>query len=311
MRSLVTGAGGFVGRYLVRHLLESGDTVLGVSLAGTTQDMPCEVECFDIDDFESCRRVISQFQPEVIYHLAGIAFVPTAEENFKQTLNVNVYGVSNIYRIVNLMDLDCKIVLVSSAEVYGKIKPHQLPITESTQVAPASNYSLSKAMAEMIANRYITYNNVSSVIVRPFNHIGPGQDCKFVVSNFARQLAQIKLKKSSPVISVGNLEAKRDFTDVRDIVHAYRLAAIKGRGVYNLASGKSISIRSILDLLITVSGLNVDVIQDPSRMREVEIPELVADITKAKKELSWSPEFEIRNTLEDIYKYWLEKETGA
>jgi GDP-4-dehydro-6-deoxy-D-mannose reductase len=308
MRALVTGAGGFVGRYLVTHLQTHGDEVLGITLPDSGRDMPCETDCFDILDLEACRRVISSFRPNVIYHLAGIAFVPEAEEDFQKALNINVMGTNNIFRVTHLLDLECKIIFISSAEVYGKITPSQLPITEDTPLAPANNYSLSKAMAELVAKRYSVSGKVSHVTVRPFNHIGPGQDSRFAVSNFARQLAQIKQKRMPPQISVGNLDARRDFTDVRDIVRAYRLAAVKGKGIYNFASGRSISVRSILDLLITVSGLNVEIKQDPSRIRPIEIPELYADITKAKNELGWQPEFEIRDTLQDIYNYWVEKE---
>ena len=308
MRAMVTGAGGFVGPYLIEHLLANGDEVYAVTLEKTARGLPYKSEYFDIVDPEACRKAISSYKPEVIYHLAGISFVPEAEEDFKKALLVNVLGTGNIYRISHLLEIQTKIVFVSSAEVYGKINSSDLPIKETTPLAPANNYSLSKAMAELVAKRYSSLGNLSHVILRPFNHIGPGQDSRFVASSFARQLAQIKQGKIPPLLNVGNLEARRDFTDVRDIVRAYRLAALKGSGLYNLASGKSISIRSILDLLITVSGLKVEVRIDQSRMRASEVPELYADISKAEKELGWKPQYEVRNTLEDLYKYWLDVE---
>lgn len=309
MRALVTGAGGFVGHYLIEHLMGHGDEVTAVTFGDTGKNLPCTVDWFDIGDFESCRRVISSFKPEVIYHLAGISFVPEAEEDFGKALQVNVLGTSNIYRICHLMELRTKVIFISSAEVYGRIAPAHLPIKETTPIAPANNYSLSKAMAELVGNRYASMGIVEQVIIRPFNHIGPGQDSRFVASNFARQLAQIKAGKAAPVLSVGNLEARRDFTDVRDIVRAYRLAAVKGSGTYNLASGRSISIRSLLDLLITASGLRVEVRNDPARMRPAEIPDLYADISKARNELGWEPQYEIRDTLNELFKFWLDKES--
>lgn len=308
MRALVTGAGGFVGRYLVDHLLEQGDEVLGITRSRSGTPLACKTEYFDIGDLDACRQAISAYKPDAIYHLAGMAFVPEAEEDFEKALKVNVLGTSNIYRVTHLLERPTRILLISSSEVYGKIKPAQLPINEKTQIAPANNYSLSKAMAELVSTRYSDSASLTNVIIRPFNHIGPGQNARFVVSNFARQLALIKLNKAPAKISVGNLEARRDFTDVRDIVRAYRLAAVSGRGLYNFASGKSISIRSILDLLIMVSGIKVDVKPDPTRIRASDTPELFADISKAKAELGWEPEFEIRNTLEDIFKYWVEQE---
>ncbi len=307
MRALVTGAGGFAGRYLVDHLLAKGDEVLGISLPVGSEKMPCQFEYFEINDLEAIRKTFTAFKPKVIYHLAGISFVPEAEEDFQKAVNVNVLGTSNIFRIAHLLELDCKIVLISSAEVYGKIRPEQLPISESTLISPANNYSLSKAMAELVSKRYSS-TNLRSVIIRAFNHIGARQDSRFVVSNFARQLALIKLNKAKALIKVGNLVARRDFTDVRDIVVAYRLAAEKGSGVFNFASGKSHSISEILNLLISISGVQVEVVQEDSRVRPLEIPELYADITKAKTELGWIPQYDIKNTLSDIFNYWVEVE---
>ena len=307
MRTLITGACGFVGGYLARHLQAQGDEVLGTVYSSDDRVFPFKTQRVDITSPEECSKVILTYRPEVVYHLAGIAFVPEAEDNFIRAISVNVGGVNNIFRACHLLELKTTVVLISSAEVYGRIKPTDLPITEETPINPANNYSLSKRMAELVAPRYEQFGYVRSVVMRPFNHIGPGQDNRFVASSFAYQLARIAQGKQDPVIQVGNLEAKRDFLDVRDVVRAYRLAAEKGRGVYNLASGNAIPIQEILDLLIKISGLNVRVERDPARMRAAEVPEVRGSYEKAKRELGWTPQHSMAETLQQIYAYWLSK----
>jgi GDP-4-dehydro-6-deoxy-D-mannose reductase len=162
-------------------------------------------------------------------------------------------------------------------------------------------------MAEQVAQRYQQFGYVRTIIARPFNHIGPGQDSRFVVSSFCEQLTKISKGQSAPIIKVGNLDARRDFSDVRDIVRAYRLAAISGQGVYNFGSGRAISIKSILDQLIKISGVNVTIEQDPTRMRPSEVPIVYGSFEKAYKELGWKPEISIEQTLQDTYKSVFEK----
>ncbi|MEZ4754232.1 MAG: GDP-mannose 4,6-dehydratase [Bdellovibrionota bacterium] len=307
MRALVTGACGFVGRYLANHLVESGDQVQGTFLIHEPKDVSWESTQLDVSNFNESYNLIKNFKPQVVYHLAAISFVPEAEENFSNALVINVGGVNNIARACHLLDNKAKIVLISSAEVYGRIKPHDLPISEQTPLNPANNYSLSKLMAELIAPRYEQFHTISSVIMRPFNHIGPGQDNRFVASSFAYQLASIAHGKQEAVIRVGNLEAKRDFSDVRDIVIAYRLAAEKGSGVYNLGSGVATPVQSILDELVKISGLDVKIEQDPARMRASEVPEIRADCTKAYHELGWQTQRSLSQALSDVYKYWYDR----
>lgn len=305
MRALITGACGFVGKYLIDHLLSFNDQVLATTLLPL--DLKVKSVVMDITNQADCTREISNFAPDVIYHLAGISFVPQAEADFQKALMVNVAGVSNVYRSAHLLDRGIKVILVSSAEVYGRIDQSDLPISEKCQLRPANNYSLSKAMAEMVAQRYNDFGTVKSVIIRPFNHIGAGQNNQFVASNFAFQLAQIAKQKAPAQISVGNLEAKRDFSDVRDIVRAYRLAAEKGQGIYNLCAGRSYPISEILSTLIEISGQKVEIIQDPSRMRAAEVKEIYGSYKKAELELGWKPSYTLRQSLDQIYQYWLEK----
>lgn len=305
MRALVTGSCGFVGDYLAKHLLESGDEVLGTRLSDPVLACPYTTVTLDITDTAKLRRVIADFRPHAIYHLAGMAFVPEAETNFQRALSVNVGGVESLFRVCHELDCGITILLVSSAEVYGRIKGEQLPITENFVVQPANNYSLTKAMAEQVVHRFTQFGQVKSVIVRPFNHIGPRQDKRFVASTFAYQLSEIARGRAEPVIRVGNLEARRDFTDVRDVVRAYRLAVSHPGRLYNICCGSAYPIQSILDTLIEVSGLKVSIEPDPSRMRAAEVPEIRGSYARAKAELGWSPGIDLRTTLKDTYQYFL------
>lgn len=320
MRALVTGAGGFAGRHLVKHLLEKGDEVLATDLSGgeVFEEVSCNffkdsfrnknlnVLALDVSDFVAAEKVIQQFNPEVIYHLAGISFVPEAENNFDKTLKVNVSAVNNIVRVCHLLENKAKVLFTSSAEVYGRQALKELPLIEKTETIPANNYSLSKAMGELVCSRYAQFNKVFPIIIRPFNHIGPVQNKRFVVSSFASQLADIAKGKKEPVLSVGNLEARRDFSDVRDIVRGYRLAVEKGAiGPYNLCSGTAVSIQYILDTLISISGLDVKVQTDSARYRESEVKEIYGSYSKAKEVFGFEPEIPIEQSLKDTYQYFL------
>lgn len=313
MRALITGANGFVGHHLVSHLLAHGDVVLGLGLGSTSPidrnnqqslERNYSFKELNISDRNACTAIIAEFQPDVIYHLAGMAFVPTAEEDFDRVLLVNVAGTNNIVRSAHLLHKPTTIVFISSAEVYGRIESSELPIVESAKVRPANNYSLSKYMAELCLLRYAQLGFIKPIIIRPFNHTGAGQSKDFVVSNFAWQLARIKHGHSKPIIEVGNLEAKRDFSDVRDIVRGYRLAAIKGSGIYNLGSGEARSIQSILEQLISISGLDVTIQTDPSRIRKAEVLEIYGSYAKASLELGWKPELSFDDTARSVYQYW-------
>lgn len=305
MRVLVTGATGFAGTFLISHLLASGDTVFA---AGNTRAVTIPRYTalkLDVTDMSACRSVLEDVRPDAIYHLAAITFVPDAERDFSAALAVNVGGSYNLLRTVCGLLPSCKFLLISSSEVYGNFKASELPLMESTPPRPNNNYGLSKLMAEMVVQRLALTSNVKTIVVRAFNHIGPGQRSEFVVSSFARQLAQIAKKEAPPLIRVGNLEALRDFTDVRDIVRGYRLAVEKGAGLYNLCSGKAVSIRHVLDTLIEISGLDVAVENDPARMRPSDVPEIRGSNVRARDELGWQPSFALQDSLRAAYEVWL------
>ncbi len=217
---------------------------------------------------------------------------------------------NNIVRACHLHQFKTKVVYISSAEVYGRIRPQDLPLTEVTPPKPGNNYSLSKLMAEQLMYRYEQGGYVVPVIMRPFNHVGPGQNQRFVASTFASQLAAIAVGKAPPVLSVGNLSARRDFSDVRDIVRAYRLGAERGSGIYNLGAGRSYAVQEVLDILIEISGLNVRIEQDPARMRAAEVPEVFGSYARAEHELGWRPTISLRDSLAQVYEHWLKAAAG-
>jgi GDP-4-dehydro-6-deoxy-D-mannose reductase len=305
-RALVIGANGFVGRHLVTHLKQLGDEVVSAGLR-VPNSAEGDFLCVDITDARSVRTVLQAARPDVTYHLAGIAFVPEAEEDFDKVLRINVAGAANVVRQCHLLEKKTSLVFVSSAEVYGSIKPRDLPLTEATSITPSNNYSLTKRMAEMVVERYSRIGHVRCFIVRPFNHIGPGQDRRFVTANFALQLAKIAHRQAEPVLRVGNLEARRDFSDVRDVVRGYRLLSQADGGVYNLGSGEATSIQTILDTLIEVSGVKVEVVQDPDRMRGPEVPELYGSYARIERACGWKPQIPLRQSLQDVYRYWFDE----
>lgn len=302
MRALVTGAFGFAGLHLLRRLADCGDEILAASLENPPAALGCPTAHIDVTSLDSCVRCVNEFKPEVIYHLAGLAFAPDADRDFNNALIVNTGGTFNILKASGDSGLNPKVIVISSSEVYGLIGAERMPLTEDLPVSPNNSYGLSKATVELVAKRF--ERNLRVVTVRAFNHIGPGQRPDFVVSSFAKQLADIKLGKSAPVIRVGNLDAKRDFTDVRDIVRGYRLAAERGEGIINLCSGRAAAVQEILDTLIDLSGLKVSVERDPARMRPAEMPIVVGSYAKAKKTLGWEPEIPLERSLKDALDYW-------
>lgn len=306
MRALVTGACGFVGGYLVRYLQESKDEVFATYLVKPSSGLDgCQSAHLDICDPKQCADAVAAYRPEVIYHLAGLSFPPDAEKDFGRALAINVGGTFNVLNAAQQLGPTAKVVLISSAQVYGKSSAQLLPLRESAPLNPADNYSLSKVLTETTALRFSDKKYFSTIIMRPFNHIGAGQRQDFAVSNFAFQLAQIANGLKEPVLKVGNLAAKRDFTDVRDIVRGYRLAAEKGKGIYNLCSGVPVSMQEILERLIRISGLKVTLEQDASRMRASDTPELYGSADKAKEELGWTMRYDLDASLRHTYEHWL------
>ncbi len=303
MRALVTGASGFVGSHLVEHLLAEGDEVMGATY-GVGNPLQCPMTTLDVTSVAECIRVFKQFDPQVIYHLAGIASPPLVSQDFAPALQVNVGGVHSVLKGASEMVKPPRVLVVSSGEVYGRADLRGGALTEEVTPLPVSEYSLSKLMAEEVAQLFAR-RGLEIIVARPFNHAGPRQTDHFVVSAFARQLAFIAAGRSEPIIRVGNLAPRRDFCDVRDIVRGYR-ALVSGRasGVFNLCSGRAVSIQEVLELLVSVSGVTVTIEQDPGRMRGAEIPVVEGSYEKINRATGWNPEYSLADTIADVYRWW-------
>lgn len=313
MKSLITGIDGFVGSHLASLLTGRGDEVAGtfnydpnLQLLG---DLAKKVKTFylDVRDRERTTFVLEQFRPDRVFHLAAIAFVPVSFENPHLVFEVNLFGTINLYDCLRRLGLNPKTLFVGTAEVYGSVGREDLPLNETHRTAPTNPYAVSKLAAEMMSAQYARHYGMELVCVRPFNHTGPAQSPKFVCADFARQIAEIEAGRREPVMRVGNLEARRDFSDVRDMVRAYLLAMEQCPGdgtAYNIGSGRSHSIQKILDTLLGMSTTRIKVEQDPDRMRPSDTPDIYGDCAKFRSATGWRPEHSLKETLAATLDYW-------
>lgn len=302
---LITGAEGFAGRHLARHLHAEGAEVHG------THIVDCELEELDglatvhrcdITGQGQIRDVLREVQPEEIYHLAAQSSASLSFREPQLTFRINVLGTLNLLEAVREAGLRCRCLVVGSCEVYGAVRDKLQPIKEESPHAPVSPYGISKATQEMLARHYWAVYNLPIISVRPFPHIGPGQSPIFALPNFAQQAAEIELGKREPVIRVGNLSVRRDFLDVRDVVEAYVMALRKGEpgSVYNVCSGKARSMQDMLQMLLSFSTVEVRVEPDPERLRPADIPVLWGDPGRLQCLTGWAPRRELRQTLGDL-----------
>jgi GDP-4-dehydro-6-deoxy-D-mannose reductase len=266
------------------------------------------VEC-DIKDMTSVHEVVKSFKPDRIFHLAAQSFVPASWSAPAETLSTNIIGEVNIFESVRDLGLNTTIQIAGSSEEYGLVKPDEVPITEANPLRPLSPYGVSKVAQDLLGYQYFKSYGMNIVRTRAFNHTGPRRGEVFVCSTFAKQIAEIEKGKKGKILKVGNLEAQRDFTDVRDIVKAYWLAAEKcdPGEVYNICSGEPRTIQSILDTLLSFTKAKVDIKKDPSRMRPSDVPILKGDFSKFSKKTGWKPEIPFEKTLKDILNYWRER----
>jgi len=296
MRVLVTGATGFAGRHVIAALAAAGHEP--VALGGPRDPPPA----LDLLDPQAVRRAVADAAPDAVIHLAGQAFVPPSIADPLATLAVNATGTVHVLEAVRAAGRPIRTLIVSSAEVYGKQRPERMPLDEAVPVRPDNPYAASKVAAEIYAEVWGRLYGLDVIVARPFNHIGPGQDARFVVPSFARQLAEIAAGAPA-LLSVGNLASERDFLDVRDVAGAYVALLANGRsgGVYNVCSGHAVAIREVLRQLITIARVAVEVRDDPARMRPSDIPVLCGDATKLRAETGWTPQFTLAASLRDIY----------
>jgi GDP-4-dehydro-6-deoxy-D-mannose reductase len=302
--TLVTGAAGFAGSHLLDLLARDGGGIVAWHRPGGAP--PREVrgtrwEAVDLHDRDGVDAAIARARPSIVYHCAGAAHVGRSWESTESTFATNVRGTHHLLQALERAAVTARVLIPSSALVYASAAE---ALTEDHPLVPASPYGLSKLAQEMLGGR--TNRPLAVTIARAFNHFGPRQDPYFVASGFARRIADIELGRWEPTISVGNLDARRDLTDVRDTVRAYRLILERGRPgrPYNVCSGRAIAIRDLLDLLIARARVPVEVRVDPARYRPNDTPLLLGDPGRLRDELGWTAEIPIERTLDDLLDYW-------
>jgi GDP-4-dehydro-6-deoxy-D-mannose reductase len=306
VRILITGVGGFVGGHLSQYILrhtpqaELHGTIIAPHEAAHLSGFTCHL--VELRDSQATLELIDQIQPDHIYHLAAQAFVPRSFENPWETLENNILAQLNVIQACLNLDLRPRMVIVSSAEIYGVVQPHELPLTEESPFRPTSPYSVSKVTQDMLGLQYYLSHRMPIMRARAFNHLGPGQNQRFVAPDFAMQISRIEAGQQPPEIYVGDLSAQRDFTDVRDVVRAYCLIMERGvpGEVYNVASGKAYSIQMLLETLLKHSSANIRVVVDSARIRPTEIPVLRGDATRLYKATGWQPQISFEQTLLDV-----------
>ncbi|MFW2382460.1 MAG: NAD-dependent epimerase/dehydratase family protein [Acidimicrobiales bacterium] len=290
MRAIVTGASGFVGPYLVEHLTSHGDDVVGVN-SSTGPDL------LDPDGWET---LFAEVRPEVVYHLAGWADVGGSWQSPHEAFRVNAEGTMNVLLGARPIQ-GVRVILVSSADIYGTVTPNELPLTEDSPVKPRSPYGVSKEAAEAIARQFNRGFGVDTVIARPFNHIGPGQTPKFAAAAFAMRIAESELVGGGTVTH-GDLSPRRDFLDVRDVVRAYRLLAEHGTSgtTYNICSGKDTQVTDVLQVLIDEANVPIRTMTDPDLIRPIELAVHRGSYDRLAAATGWKPEINLRETLADV-----------
>jgi GDP-4-dehydro-6-deoxy-D-mannose reductase len=313
VRALITGVGGFAGSHLADYLLGHTDwQVSGCVLPGwDCSRLDRRVACIELDlrDPSAVRIMLEQVAPDVIFHLAGQAFSPISWEEPWDTLENNIRAQTNLLDGLVKLDLKPRMLAVGSGDEYGPAQPEELPLREDSPLRTNSPYAVSKAAQDWLGLAYFLGYQLPVVRVRPFNHIGPRQSENFVVPAFAKQIALIEAGRQEPVIHVGNLSARRDFTDVRDVARAYYLAVTLGQPgeVYNIGSGRSYEIRAVLDMLVSFSHVSVRVQQDPDRMRPSDTPDIRCDASKLCQATGWRPEIPLEQSLRDVLDDWRKK----
>lgn len=308
LKALILGGAGFVGKHLIRHLRDDLKWDISVTKMKNEKVEEKDIKVYDLDimNLSEIKQVMEQVQPDTIFHLAAQSSVALSWKNPGLTIDVNIKGSVNVLDAVRFLSFKPRILLIGSGEEYGHIRPEETPVKEETILRPGNIYAATKAAQNMIGKIYADAYTMDIIIIRAFNHIGAGQAPIFVVSDFCRQVAQIEKGLIEPVIKVGNLCAKRDFLDVADVIRAYALLAQKGRSgeVYNVGSGKSISIQEILNLILSKSSHKISVLQEKDRFRPIDVAVIEADINKLQKDTGWKAEISISDTISDVLGYW-------
>jgi GDP-4-dehydro-6-deoxy-D-mannose reductase len=295
VRALVTGANGFVGRWLTAYLRDQGDEVVGID-----QEV-------NVLDAAAVREAVGAAEPDALYHLAALANVGDSWGDPEDVFQVNAVGTLHVLEAARRCPTPPRVLLTSSAEVYGSVHEEELPVTEATTLAPVTPYAASKAAAEYLGVQAHLAYGLAVVRVRPFNHIGPGQSPGFVVAALAARIVEAA-RAGATSIPVGNLGARRDLTDVRDIVRAYRLLVESGASgeVYNVCSGRDVAISDVAARLLALAGTELQLVPDRELMRPVDVPVVRGDPSKLRTATGWQPEFDLDTTLRDVLDQWRE-----
>ncbi len=305
MRALITGVNGFVGEYLTAYLKSKDYEVYGTDIVERGMSGLSNFVQADLLDEKSTLDVVADTQPDCIFHLAGQSNVGLSWQQPALTFRVNVAGTVNMMDAVRKAAPKARMLIIGSADQYGTVAPELCPLKEDMTINPQSPYALSKALQEQSAQFYIKHFGLNIVLVRAFNHIGPGQRPGFVIPDFASRIARIEHGLLDR-LEVGNLSAARDFSDVRDIVRGYYLLMEKGRcgEIYNIGSGKFTRVSDILNLMLSYSKTAIKVVEDPSKMRPSDAPLIYGDCSKIKSDVGYEPEYRIEETLKEILDYW-------
>ncbi len=318
MRVLITGITGFAGSHLADYILghARGIEVHGTRRWRSKEDAADHLEgkvvfheC-DITDSHNVYRVIEEIKPDRIFHLAAQSYVPASWDSPAETFHTNVVGQCNLFEAIKHLrpsGYDPVVQIACSSEEYGQVDRNELPIKETNPLRPLSPYAVSKVGQDYMGYQYWKSFKIRIVRTRAFNHEGPRRGEVFVVSNFAKQIAEIEKEHQRPMVSVGNLEAIRDFSDVRDIVRAYWLATehCEPGDVYNICSGRGLAIKDVLNMLLSISTRKeIKVETDPLRLRPSDVPVLVGDCSKFRAVTRWLPKIPFEETVKDSLDYW-------
>ena len=308
MKALIIGGAGFVGNYLIDHLInECRWTVYVTKLENEyiNQDNT-SVRNLDILNKQAVFELLQEVRPDCIIHLAAQSSVSLSWKNPSITIDVNIKGSTNVLDAARRLDYKTRILLIGSGEEYGSILPLEIPIKENNHIRPSNIYAATKACQNMIGKIYADAYQLDVIMVRAFNHIGPKQSPVFVVSDFCKQVAEIEKGLNNPIIKVGNLTAKRDFTDVRDVVKAYSLLVQKGKSgeTYNVGSGQAITIKEILQMILSLSTVMITVEIDSNKLRPIDVPIIEADIQKLQECTNWHRCISLNETILDTLNYW-------
>lgn len=314
-KALITGIAGFAGSHLAELLLDKGYEVYGITRPRSKADnidhikRKLHLEDADLMDSHSMYAVLTKIKPDYIFHLAAQSFVQTSWASPASTMEVNVVGTVHLFEAVRRAGIEPVIQIACSSEEYGLVKPEETPIKETNPLRPLSPYAVSKVAMDYLGFQYHQSYGMKIVRTRGFNHTGPRRGEVFVTSNFAKQIAEIEKGRSGPVIYVGNLEAKRDWTDVRDMVAAYLLSVQKCEvgEVYNICSEKTVQVGDMLEMLLSMSKVKITIKEDSERMRPSDVEILLGDCSKFRKATGWKAEIPFEQTVKDLLNYWRER----